>query len=83
MHMFGICRRKAERKSTGPRYISSLQKDVGKYMGWNRSDVENDFQANKSVHTIVTIGYLQYENDILILTEKGRMLMQNVLISVS
>lgn len=76
--MFGYCRRKSERRSNSPRYISSIQKDVSKYLGMRREDVESDYRARKSVHTIVTIGYLEYVDDTLALTDKGRMLMQNV-----
>lgn len=75
---FGLHRRSVVAKSDRPRYISSLQKDVSKYVGWTRDEVEHDYNAKKSVHTIVTIGYLLYEDDVLVLTEKGRMLMRNV-----
>lgn len=78
MEMFGRHRRTAEPRSDRPRYVSSLQKDVRKYVGWTREDVERDYRASKAVHTIVTIGYLEYADDILVLTEKGRLLMQNV-----
>ncbi len=41
-------------------------------------DVDADYRASKSVHTIVTLGYLEYHEGTLVLTDKGRMLMQNV-----
>lgn len=75
---FGLLRRSESPKSDRPRYVSSLQKDVNKYVGWTRDEVEHDYNAKKSVHTIVTIGYLLYEDDVLVLTDKGRMLMRNV-----
>lgn len=68
----------SEPRSDRPRYVSSLQRDVRKYAGWTREQVEMDYRAGKSVHTIVTIGYLEYQDDVLVLTEKGRLLMQNV-----
>ena len=77
-NMFGFRRRKSEARTNSPRYVSSLQKDVDKYVGMKRQDVESDYRAKKSVHTIVTIGYLEYIEDVLTLTDKGRMLMQNV-----
>ncbi|MDO5861267.1 MAG: hypothetical protein Q4Q58_00430 [Thermoplasmata archaeon] len=61
-----------------PRYVSSLQRDVRKYEGWTREQVEKDYLANRSVHTIMTIGYMEYVDDVLVLTDKGRLLMQNV-----
>lgn len=76
--MFGFCRRRSEARTDSPRYVSSLQKDISKYLGMKREDVESDYRAKKSVHTIVTIGYLEYIEDVLALTDKGRMLMQNV-----
>ncbi len=75
---FGFGRGKSEPRSDRPRYVSSLQKDVRKYEGWSREQVEGDYRASKSVHTIITIGYMQYEEDVLVLTDKGRLLMQNV-----
>lgn len=76
--MFGYCRRRSETRRDSPRYISSIQKDVNRFTGMRREDVEGDYRARKSVHTIVTIGYLEYVDDVLALTDKGRMLMQNV-----
>ena len=76
--MFGFRRRKSEARAYSPRYVSSLQKDINKYLGMKREDVESDYRAKKSVHTIVTIGYLEYIEDVLTLTDKGRMLMQNI-----
>ncbi len=78
MHMFGFERRRDTRSADRPRYVSSLQRDVRKYVGWTRDQVECDYNANKFVHTIVTIGYMEYINDILVLTDKGRNLMQKV-----
>lgn len=68
----------SESHSDRPRYVSSLQKDVRKYAGWTRDQVEGDYRASKAVHTIVTIGYMEYVDDVLVLTDRGRMLMQNV-----
>ena len=65
-------------RSDRPRYVSSLQRDVQKYEGWRDVDVDADYRASKSVHTIVTLGYLEYHEGTLVLTDKGRMLMQNV-----
>lgn len=76
--MFGFRRRKSEARTYSPRYVSSLQKDINKYLGMKREDVESDYRAKKSVHTIVTIGYLEYIEDVLTLTDKGCMLMQNI-----
>ncbi len=77
--MFGFHRREKAPRDESPRYISSLQKDVGKYSGWKREDVESDYRAKRSVHTIVTIGYMEYDDEeVLVLTDKGRLLMQNV-----
>ncbi|MDO5853707.1 MAG: hypothetical protein Q4Q62_06640 [Thermoplasmata archaeon] len=77
--LFSSLRRKAEPRRDRPRYVSSLQRDVRKYLGWSRQDVEADYSANRSVHTILTIGYMEYVDDILVLTEKGELLMQNVM----
>lgn len=74
----GMRRGSSESHSDRPRYVSSLQKDVRKYVGWTREQVERDYRADKAVHTIVTIGYMEYVNDVLVLTDRGRMLMQNV-----
>ncbi len=76
--LFRLRHRDKEVRDDSPRYVSSLQKDVGKYLGWTREKVEGDYRAKKSVHTIITIGYMVYSDDILVLTEKGEMLMQNV-----
>lgn len=76
--LFRLRHRDKEVRDDSPRYVSSLQKDVGKYLGWTREDVEKDYRAKRSVHTIITIGYLEYSDDVLVLTEKGEMLMQNV-----
>lgn len=78
MRFFGFRRKNKEGKSDDTIYVSTLQKDVGKYQGWSRADVEKDFCARKSVHTILTIGYLRYEDEVLVLTEKGHRLMRNV-----
>ena len=73
MHMkiklFGRGNREVRQRSDRPRYVSSIQRDV---------DVDADYRASKSVHTIVTLGYLEYHEGTLVLTDKGRMLMQNV-----
>ncbi len=58
-----------------PRYVSSIQRDVQKYAGWSKDNVNSDYRASKSVRTIVTLGYLEYESGVLVLTPKGRMLM--------
>ncbi len=82
MHMkiklFGRGNREARQRSDRPRYVSSIQRDVQKYEGWRDVDVDADYRASKSVHTIVTLGYLEYHEGTLVLTDKGRMLMQNV-----
>lgn len=61
-----------------PRYVSSLQRDIQKYYGWSEDMVAADYRAKKSVHTIMTLGYMEYSRGVLDLTQKGRMLMQNV-----
>ena len=71
-------RSKTESRRDRPRYESTLQRDVRRYEGWTRQQVEDDYDADRSVHTIITIGYMAYEDDVLVLTEKGRSLMQNV-----
>ncbi len=71
-------RSKTESRRDRPRYESTLQRDVRKYEGWTREQVEDDYDAGRSVHTIITIGYMAYEDDVLVLTEKGRNLMRNV-----
>ena len=68
-------------RSDRPRYVSSLQKDVQKYTGWTEDNVKSDYRASKSVHTIMMLGYMEYSDGILVLTKKGRMLMQNVTVS--
>ncbi len=78
---FGISRK--EPKGNRPRYVSDLQKDVRKYLGWTRDQVECNYDAKHSIHTIITIGYMEYEDDVLILTDKGRNLMQNVSMSIA
>ena len=75
---FSLRRRRTEPRTDRPRYVSSLQKDVRRYAGWSRDRVEDDYRASKSVHTIITIGYMEYVDDVLVLTEKGQLLMQNV-----
>ncbi len=65
-------------RSDRPRYVSSLQRDVQKYTGWTEDNVRSDYRASKSVHTIMTLGYMEYCDGVLVLTSKGRMLMQNV-----
>lgn len=75
---FTLRRRSAEPRMDRPRYVSSLQKDVRRYAGWSRDRVEGDYRASKSVHTIITIGYMEYADDVLVLTDKGQLLMQNV-----
>lgn len=61
-----------------PRYVSKLQRDVQRYEGKRREDVESDYHASKTVHTILTLGYMEYIDDTLVLTERGGMLMRNV-----
>lgn len=78
---FGFFDRKSKpsRQPVGrPRYVSGIQKDVAKYEGWTMEKVEEDYRAKKSVHTILTLGYLEEVNGVLVLTEKGKMLLQNV-----
>ena len=69
-------------RSDRPRYVSSLQRDVQKYTGWTEDNVRSDYRASKSVHTIMTLGYMEYSDGVLVLTQKGRMLMQNVSVPV-
>lgn len=82
MHIrLGLFSRKPEgKKGNGgrPRYVSGLQKDIRKYEGWTKDEVESDYRVSKSVHTILTIGYMEYCDDVLVLTDRGRLLMQNV-----
>lgn len=82
MHMkfklFGRGDREPRQRSDRPRYVSSIQRDVHKYEGWKEADVDADYRASKSVHTIVTLRYLEYDEGTLVLTDKGRLLMQNV-----
>lgn len=63
---------------TAPGTSPRSRGDVQKYEGWRDVDVDADYRASKSVHTIVTLGYLEYHEGTLVLTDKGRMLMQNV-----
>lgn len=77
MRLFGRPEREPF-KSDRPRYVSSLQRDVQKYEGWTELSVNADYRASKAVHTIMTLGYLEYADGVLVLTGKGRMLMQNV-----
>lgn len=76
--LFGRRRAEARPSAGRPRYVSSLQKDVQKYEGWSESSVSTDYTASKSVHTIITLGYMEYSDGVLVLTDKGRMLMRNV-----
>lgn len=82
MHMkvtlFGRGRAEPRPSAGRPRYVSSLQRDVLKYEGWSESSVSTDYTASKSVHTIITLGYMEYSDGVLVLTDKGRMLMRNV-----
>ena len=59
------------------RYVSSLQKDILYYEGWTEGEVSSDYGASKKVHTIVALGYLEYEQDALVLTDKGRKITRN------
>lgn len=62
----------------GERYVSHLQRDIRKYEGWTKEMVEADYKASKSVHTIVTIGYMEYADDVLVLTDRGSLVMRGV-----
>ena len=76
--IFGFGRADRKSNTDRPRYVSSLQRDVQRYAGWTEDNVRTDYRASKSVHTIMTLGYMEYSDGILVLTQKGRMLMQNV-----
>lgn len=78
MGIFGRHRHAEHRSSGRPRYVSGLQRDVRKYEGSRREDVESDYRASKTVHTIVTLGYMEYVDDVLVLTGRGDLLMRNV-----
>ena len=78
LKLLGLSRGRHEVRSDRPRYVSSLQRDVQRYTGWTEDNVRSDYRASKSVHTIMTLGYMEYCDGVLVLTQKGRMLMQNV-----
>ena len=86
MHMkfrlFGRADRAERQRSDRPRYVSSIQRDVQKYEGWREEPVSADYRASKSVHTIMTLGYMEYSDGELVLTDKGRLLMRNVTATV-
>lgn len=86
MHMkfrlFGRADRAERQRSDRPRYVSSIQRDVQKYEGWREEQVSADYRASKSVHTIMTLGYMEYSDGELVLTDKGRLLMRNVTATV-
>lgn len=59
--------------------LSTIQKDVLRYYGLEREKIEADYTTNKAVHTLVMIGYMDFNDDeILVLTERGDRLMRNV-----
>ncbi len=62
----------------GERYVSHLQRDIRRYEGWTKEMVEADYKASKTVHTIVTIGYMEYADDVLVLTDRGSLVMRGV-----
>lgn len=62
----------------GERYVSHLQRDIRKYEGWTREMVEADYKASKTVHTIVTIGYMEFADGVLVLTDRGSLVMRGV-----
>lgn len=64
--------------NSGTRYVSCLQRDIRKYEGWTKEAVDADYRASKSVHTILTIGYMEYANGILVLTDRGEVLMKSI-----
>lgn len=82
LKLLGLSRGRNEVRSDRPRYVSSLQRDVQRYTGWTEDNVRSDYRASKSVHTIMTLGYMEYCDGVLVLTQKGRMLMQNVSVPV-
>ena len=85
LKLLGLSRGRNEVRSDRPRYVSSLQRDVQRvqrYTGWTEDNVRSDYRASKSVHTIMTLGYMEYSDGVLVLTQKGRMLMQNVSVPV-
>ena len=71
-------RREDRPRTDRPRYVSSIQRDVRRYEGWSEERVVSDYRAKKTVHTILTLGYMEYADGTLVLTDKGRLLMQNV-----
>ena len=78
MGLFGR-RSHAGRRSGGrPRYVSGLQRDIIRYEGSRREDVESDYRVSKTVHTIITLGYMEYVDDVLVLTCRGSLLVRNV-----
>ncbi len=62
----------------GERYVSHLQRDIRRYEGWSKEMVESDYKASKTVHTIMTIGYMEYADDVLVLTDRGSLVMRSV-----
>ncbi len=70
---------KPEREPVGgERYVSRLQRDIRRYEGWTRDMVDSDYKASKTVHTILTIGYMKYADDMLVLTDRGCLVMRGV-----
>ncbi len=70
---------KPEREPAGgERYVSHLQRDIRKYEGWTRDMVDADYKASKTVHTMLTIGYMEYADDTLVLTDRGRLVMRRM-----
>lgn len=59
--------------------LSTLQKDVLQYYGLEKQSIEADYDTRKAVHTLMTIGYMDFDdNEVLILTERGDRLMRGV-----
>lgn len=78
LRLFGSRGRAEGVRTDRPRYVSSIQRDVQRYEGWTQERITSDYRANKSVHTIMTLGYMEYAEGVLVLTDKGRMLMRYV-----
>ena len=68
LKLLGLSRGRNEVRSDRPRYVSSLQRDVQRYTGWTEDNVRSDYRASKSVHTIMTLGYMEYCDGVLVLT---------------
>ncbi len=80
MHIrLGIFSSKPKKEDKGgERYVSHLQRDIRRHEGWTKEMVESDYKASKTVHTLITIGYMEYADDVLVLTDRGSLVMKGV-----